>query len=224
MNVRSLAILLAIFAALLGWAAPASAQTTTTTSPVLVYRLSFKASSDSINFHNYQGGYYVSDVTGGVGTMILTKVLGGTRKYYTLTNYGAIFYGLKGKERKAIMTGSKTNTSTVISNITFQAMGNATKSSDYQFANGEFQGVFATKLEGVALFADSQEDLPFAGGAGADIGTAATVSVTFTLQDGLTELSRKSNITRTAMITQLKNQLADQDYSNGDTTTLVTTP
>lgn len=221
MNARSLVVLLAVVASILGWAAPASAQTTTAnTGPVLVYRLNFRPAGDTINFSAYQGGYYVVDVAGGVGSMILTKVLGGTRKYYTLANYGNFFYAVKGSDRKAIMTGSKTNTATVISNITFQAIGDLSKDTEFQFTNGEFNLRYATKLEGVALFADSQEDLPFASAPGIDIGTAGTLNVTFVLQEGLTELSRKSFLNRTSMITKLKQQLADQKYTDGDAVTV----
>ena len=233
MNARSLAVLFAALATLTGWVAPAVAQTTNTPSttatapsgPVLVYRLTFRPLGDSINFRAYQGGYYVADIANGEsnsGTLILTQVLGGTRKYYTLSNYGALFYGVKGGERKAIFSGAKTTTTPALTNITFQAVGEISKTQNIELPGGDYKAAIATKLEGVGIFADSQEDLPFASAQGQDLGTAGMVNVTLTLQDGLTENSLKTNISRTAMVTQLQGQLIDQDYTTGDATSTTT--
>ena len=223
MNARSLAILLAVFASLLGWAAPASAQTTTPVGPVLVYRLTFAPTGDSINFRSYQGGYYVADMAnsgGNSGTLILTQVLGGARKYYTLATFGGFFYALDGGARKAVFSGSKTTTSPALSNITFFATGASTRQAEFKFINGDADLHFANKLQGVALFSDSLEDLPFVSAAGtADQGTAASMNLTLTLQEGLSERSRKDSIARNAMVTLLQNQLLDQKYSNGDAAT-----
>lgn len=218
MNTRSLAVLFAVFATLIGWVAPAAAQTTTTTGPVLVYRLSFKPLGNSINFRSYQGGYYVADLANGSsnnGTLILTQVLGGVRRFYMFNNFGPIVYALKGEERKAIFTGTRQTTTPAITNITFYAVGETNKNGDFKFTNGTGKFAYATKLEGYGLFVDSQEDMPFASAPGANIGTAGSVGVTLTLQEGMTERSRIGSVNRTTMVANLLLELAEQKYSPG---------
>lgn len=224
MNARSLAVLFAILATFLGWVAPATAQTSTApVGPVLVYRLSFRPLGGTINFRSYQGGYYVADIANSSGansgTLILTQASGSTRKYYTLANFGPVIYAIKGNERKAIFTGTKQTTSPAITNITFYALGDTTKTGDFKFINGNAKIAYATKLEGTALFVDSQEDLPFAAAPGADLGTAGSVAVTLTLQEGLTERSRVAFVSRNSMVTILQQELAEQKYTNGDAPT-----
>lgn len=194
---------------------------------MLVYRLSFRPLGSSINFRTYQGGYYVADIannSGNSGTLILTQVLGGVRKYYTLTNFGPLVYALKGDERKAIFSGTKQTTSPAFTNITFYALGETNKSADFKFTNADAKFAFATKLEGFGLFVDSQEDLPFSSAPGVNVGTAGSVNVTLTYQEGLSERSRQQNIPRNTMVTLLQQELAEQKYSNGDATTTTTVP
>lgn len=237
------------FAALLSLLAlvtvPARAQSSTTTttsgsSPVLVYKISFTDMGDSINFRSYQGGYLVFDVgyTGSnTGTVILTQVVGGVRKYYTIANYGQMFYATKGNTVKAVFTGNKsttagssTTTTTSSTSTTASAtttifmygVGDADKQLDLDLRNGDANVSIATEIDGYGIFTDSQEDLPFATAAGEDVGTAGAVSLHLKYDEGLSSFSEKNNTSRTAMVTKIQQDLAKQNYTNGDAATTTT--
>ena len=217
-----------------------SATTSTGSSPVLVYKLSFVNMGDSVNFRSYQGGYLIFDVgIGGynTGTVILTQVTGGVRKYYTIKDYGQMFYATKGGATKAVLTGNKSTTpgsttsgtttsasttSAATTTIFMYAIGDATSKLELDVRNGAANLAIAKELTGFGIFCDSQEDLPFANAAGEDVGTAGAVSLTLKFDEGLTTFSEENNTTRTDMVTKIQTQLADQDYTNGDATTATT--
>jgi hypothetical protein len=245
MNSRLPRLFAATLTAFVLLAATAHAQTSSTTttgsSPVLVYKIDFSTMGDSINFRSYQGGYLVFDVgyTGSnTGTVILTQVLGGVRKYYTIANYGQMFYATKGNNTKAVFSGNKstaagsstttttsstaTSTASATTTIFMYGIGDADKKLDLELRNGEANLAIASELEGYGIFTDSQEDLPFASASGEDVGTAGTVSLHLKYDEGLSTFSEKNNTTRTAMVTKIQQELVKDGYVNGDAATTTT--
>lgn len=245
MNSRFPRLFAAALTALALLAATTHAQTSSTTStgssPVLVYKIDFSTMGDSINFRSYQGGYLVFDVgyTGSnTGTVILTQVLGGVRKYYTIANYGQMFYATKGNNTKAVFSGNKsttagsstttttsstaTTTASATTTIFMYGIGDADKKLDLELRNGEANIAIASELDGYGIFTDSQEDLPFASASGEDVGTAGAVALHLKYDEGLSTFSEKNNTTRTAMVTKIQQELAKDSYVNGDAATTTT--
>lgn len=239
----SLALCAAVSFVSVAQAQTTSSSTTATSSgpsPVLVYKLTFTSMGDSINFRSYQGGYIVFDVGisgSNAGTVVLTQIVGGARKYYTIKDYGQMFFATKGKEVKAVMTGNKSTTpgtttsgsttstssaAAATTSIFMYAIGSASDQLDLDLRNGSANVTIAKSMKGYGIFCDSQEDLPFASAAGEDVGTAGAVSLTLAYDEGLSTFSEKNNSDRATMITKIQTQLANESYTNGDATTTAT--
>ena len=183
-----------LFTAVLAASLPVAAQTVTPTvinpdftglpqpafissgGPTIVYQILFEPKSDSINYRGYDFGYYVAPSAGGSGTLLLIRTTGGTRTYYTFTDFGSLIIGLNGDDRKSIISLTATSD---VSTTAFFAIGDANET--LQGDNGTVAGVvrYASQLNGYAVSADSQPDPLFQGTASTDVGVAGTSLVTF---------------------------------------------
>lgn len=195
----------------------------TNVAPVLVYRIQFTGVLSSINFRGFDGGYYVADVNNGAsnsGTMILTQVVGNTRRYYQLNNFGQLFYATDGKNQKALVVGSTTavasTTVAATRTITFYLTGDAKDKIKLDLVNGSTSINIGKELKGQAIFCDSQEDQPYVLAPGQAVGTAAEVNVTFKLDEGQSDYSEKRNAGRSDMVTKLVNELKANKYVLGN--------
>ena len=241
MNLRPLALFatLALLAPLSGLAqstnnntAPKS--TKGATSRAVVYRLQFTPDGDSINFRNYTNAYYLADIplssTSG-GTLILTQVVGGVRTFYTYEDFGGMFIAVKGSEKKGIMVGTRTSASTTASattttgyvqNLTLYAIGKPDEQTDAKnpaIAGENAKTVFPNKLEGTAIFVDSQEDFPFAYVTGENFGSAGVMKLTAEFSEGLSAGSLERNMVRNELVQMLWEQLVAQGFVNASAPT-----
>jgi hypothetical protein len=195
------------------------------TTQVYVYRLTFTNKTGNVNFRSYQGGYYVCDVFGTKGTLVLTQVLGNVRSYYTYTNFGQVFAVTKAGERRAVMVGSlytgpsgsqaTSSVTSAVTNMTLYAMGEAEETKAHSFSFGEATLSYAKELKGYGIFCDSQEDLPFVLAAGTDTGSSGVVDYTMTFDEGQTETAQTANMSVTEATAKVVEQLTEQKYING---------
>ena len=157
---------------------------------LVVYRLEFSTTGESINYTPFTGGYYVvsaaNDTAGGGGALILEAKINGTKVYKQYLNFGALFVAQSGGNNKGVMFAMDASS---LSSTTFFAKGDAQKS--YKENTPSFSGnvLFADKLKGYAFSADSQSDLAF-DGTGSDIGVAGVSNLTANYME---DTSKKAN-------------------------------
>ncbi len=201
-------------------------------SQAVVYHLTFSPSGTSINFRNYTNAYYVADlpVYGSGGTLIVTQVVGGVRKFYTYEDFGGMFIAVKGSDKKGVIVGSRTSGSSSSSssttaganqNITLYAIGDAKGGADItnRDVGGTAKALFPTKLEGTAIFVDSMEDYPFAFAPGADVGSAGKLDLTATYDEGMSANSLVRNYSRNGVVASIWALLVSQGYTNASAST-----
>ena len=226
MIVRSLFPLLLALAGLSIFLSPASAQnngaatTTSAAGPVIVYRLTFEVTGETINFRPFQNGYYVAPVQGGVGTLILTRQTGNEKSYYTYNNFGELFLAKNGSKRKAVIsatttsTGSSSTNANAVSTTTLFAIGDASETKELDTAAVSGDVYFADELTGYAVSADSETDLPFSG-SGSDIGVAGATALLAKLDQSRTDAGQKQNFTVLEAVTALIADLTESGYTDG---------
>jgi hypothetical protein len=197
----------------LGSAQTATTTTTTTTSgPLAIYRLSFKTAGENINYQPYQNGYYIAPITGGVGSLILTKIIGGKREYFTYASFGELFVAMHGDNRKAVITCTAANS---VSTTTFFAIGDTDDEREVTSAAATSTVFVATRLDGYAVSADSERDLPFASTGASDVGVAGASTLTARLDDTLTEDAMKQSRSLTGEVTEIQTRLKADGYVDG---------
>jgi hypothetical protein len=225
LSLRCLLPLLVAIAALNVSRASAQSGGGTNVAPVLVYRVQFNEVLSSINFRGFSGGYYIADVNNGAsdsGTLILLQVVGNNRHYYSLTNFGQMFFASDGRTPKALVVGNATSVaSTTVAatrTITFFLSSEAKNQIklDLKLSNGPSNFFIPKELKGQAIFCDSQEDQPFALAPGQAVGTAAEVNVSFKYDEGQTEYSLQRNAGRADMATKLISELKKDKYTQGN--------
>lgn len=200
---RFLRVLLLTIAALL-IASPLRAQ-------VVVYKLSFEQTGDSINYRPYQNGYYIAPLEGGSGSLILTLVTGGQRQYFTYTSFGDLFVALKGENKRMVLSATATND---VSTTTFYAMGTADKEIEVESRNAKSQVKVASKMVGYSVSADSEKDLPFSG-AGTSVGVAGVSVLTAKFDEQSTNDAIKNSLDVAGQVTAITTELEGNGYVNG---------
>lgn len=178
---------------------------------VVVYRLSFEQTGDSINYRPYQNGYYIAPLEGGSGSLILTLVIGGQRQYFTYEAFGDLFVALKGDNKKMVLSATATNE---VSTTTFYAIGNADKEIEVESRNATSQVKVAAKMVGYSVSADSEKDLPFAG-SGTSVGVAGVSVLTAKFDELATNEAIKNSLDVAGQVTAITTELEGNGYVNG---------
>jgi hypothetical protein len=222
---RTLAFLLIIVLSSIGtglFAQSSGASTTNSTTSslqlegqVVIYKLAFTPTGDSINYRPYQGGYYVAPLSGGVGTLILTLQTAGKKQYFTYASFGSVFAATSGKKKRMVLSATTTND---ISTTTFFAIGelNDTLKSDNRNISAEVS--VAKTMKGYAVSADNEKDLVFTG-TGNAVGVAGASILTATLDESLTHLALEKNQTVALEVTAVQAILKKGGYTDGKATT-----
>lgn len=187
---------------------------------VIVYRLSFTPTGDSINYRPYQGGYYIAPLSGGYGTLILTLQTGKARQYFTYASFGSIFAASSsgGKKKKMVLSATTTND---ISTTTFYAIGDLTETVKSDNRNISAEVHVAKTMKGYAVSADNEKDLVF-NGTGTAVGVAGASVLTATYDESLTNLALDKNQTVATEVTAVQALLKKSGYTDGKVTTTST--
>jgi hypothetical protein len=192
------------------------AQTTGTSScPVAVYRLSFEETGDSVNYRPYQNGYYIAPINGGSGSLILTLITGNQRQYFAYEAFGELFVAVDGKEKKMVLSATAAND---VSTTVFYAIGKTEKEIEVESRNAVSKVKVAEKMSGFAVSADSEKDLPFAG-AGTSVGVAGVSILTAKLDETLTNVAIRDNVSVATEVDEILDILEASGYVDGRPTT-----
>lgn len=193
---------------------------TDTTGPVAVFRLSFAATGDSINYRPYEGGFYIAPVEGGTGSLILTLTTGGKKRYFTYSSFGAVFVAVKGSTKKMVFSATAASS---VSTTVFYALGNADHVIEFEGRNSSGTALIASKMTGYAVSADSEQDLPYAGST-TNVGVAGASILTVKLDEGLTHTANVKGHAVNDEVTELQTILTKAGYTDGKTTTATGQP
>ncbi len=205
MRFMHLRCLLLPFLALFLTVSPAAAQ-------LVVYRLDFEPTGESINYRSYQGGYYIAPMTGGTGSLVLMRTIGGIKEYFTYSDFGELFVAVSGDKRKVVFTATAANT---VSTTTFYAIGDANQQVRVETRAAESQVYVAPKLSGYSVSADSERDLPFSSAGSTDVGVAGAAFLHCTFDEGRSAEANRENRSLEDEVTNLQEFLASKGYIDG---------
>ena len=191
-----------------------------TTGPIAVFRLTFQQTGDSINYRPYEGGFYVAPVEGGPGSLILTLITGGQKRYFTYASFGAVFVAVKGKTKKMVLSATAASS---VSTTVFYALGNADHEIDFETRNSTGSALVASKMTGYAVSADSEQDLPYSGNTD-NVGVAGASILTARLDETLTHSANNKSFAVNDEVTELQAILTKGGYTNGNNTTATGDP
>jgi hypothetical protein len=188
-----------------------STSTNTTAGPLAVFRMTFSQTGDSINYRPYQGGYYVTPLEGGTGSILLTLVTGNTKQYFTYQSFGDSFVAVKGSTKKMVFSATAASD---VSTTVFYAIGTTDTDVNTDFRNGTADLLVASKMTGYAVSADSEKDLPFSG-TGTSVGVAGVSILTCKYDESTTRTANNAGNTVGDAITAIIAQLTKSGYTDG---------
>lgn len=188
-----------------------STTTNTNAGPLGIFRMTFSKTGDSINYRPYQGGYYVTPLEGGTGSLILTLVTGSTKQYFTYQSFGDSFVAVKGDSKKMVFSATAAND---VSTTVFYAIGETDTDINTEFRNGSVDLKVASKMLGYAVSADSEKDLPFSG-SGNSVGVAGVSILTCKFDESLTHTANDAGNNVGDAITAIIAQLTKSGYTDG---------
>jgi len=181
---------------------------------VAVYRLSFETTGETVNYRPYQNGYYIAPIQGGTGSLVLTQITGGQRKYFSYANFGESFVALSGEKKRMVLSATAAND---VSTTVFYAIGTTDKEIEVETRNANSQIKVATKLKGFAISADSEQDLPFSG-AGNSVGVAGASVLTAKYDETLSRAAIRDGLSVAAELALIIDSLESTGYVDGKTT------
>ena len=185
--------------------------TNTNAGPLGIFRMTFSKTGDSINYRPYQGGYYVTPLEGGTGSLILTLVTGNTKQYFTYQSFGDSFVAVNGGTKKMVFSATASND---VSTTVFYAIGETDTDINTDFRNGTVDLKVASKMTGYAVSADSEKDLPFSG-SGNSVGVAGVSLLTCKFDESLTHTANDAGNNVGDAITAIIAQLTKSGYTDG---------
>ncbi|MDB6006493.1 MAG: hypothetical protein JWR15_3480 [Prosthecobacter sp.] len=175
---------------------------------LVVYRLSFKKTGESLNYKQFSGGYFIGGAVNGSGALILEMERDGLKLFKEYLDFGSLFVAKEQGERKAVLSAIDTNS---VSSTTFFAVGDANQSFKVSAPSIIGSVNFAKKLTGYAISADSESDLAFFGDGG-DIGVAGVSLFTATYLEDTTKLANKNQRTVAKEVDQLEKELREKGF------------
>ena len=195
--------------------------TNATAQGVAVYRLESVHPTDSINYKPYLGGFYVAPAIDGVGSLVLQRQDADGLMMITLADFGELFVAADGKRKqRSVLSATAANS---VSATSFMAIGKPDTTFKAKGANFDLKVDLARTLEGYAMSADSQNDMPFVGGEG-DIGVAGIAPFKAVLDLNRSETANRANADVAAAITQIEESLELLGYSQAETVTDTAAP
>lgn len=209
MKNRLISIVSMVFAGLLLSASLANSQ-------VVIYKLDFKKTGESINFSFFEEGLLVVPALGGTGTLILFDQTGGRRQYVLAQDSARMFVALKEKNtRKAVFSAFAMTGAT---EAFYMAMGSLSETIHAYNATSEFTTKVAGKMEGHVQVAGDESDLSSISDDGS-IGFAGTVKMKANFQKERTNRANKLGQDVAAAVADLIEYLENHGFSDADTPT-----
>lgn len=198
---------------------------------VLVYKLDFRKDK-GVNYHTFEGGYFVAPLLGGEGTFLLTDTTNG-RVYTEATNAGRLFTAVNRSETKAVISAT---TGTGTAEGALVVIGDVNKTIKVNSPTLSLAAKVAGKLTGMAVTADDESD---ADGPAKDgsLGSAGFSQLVMELDEEETNRNNGKGYTLEKTVEVLRTTLERSGYSEATTddgtdpydptdgtTTITTTP
>lgn len=179
---------------------------TTATAQVLVYKIEFQPEK-GVNYHSFQGGYFVAPLLGGKGSFILTNTES-EPVYLTSQESGRLFTATNAREKKAVIAA---NTGSAIG--AFLVMGEINHSINASGPSYNLSAQVAKTLQGSLIIADDESTVEVPAEDGS-VGVAGFSRVSLTLDEGQTLSANQSHLTVVQSTERLRQKLENEGYLN----------
>lgn len=190
--------------ALLWFATSASAQ-------VLVYKLDFRKDK-GVNYHTFEGGYFIAPLLGGEGTFLLTDTTNG-RVFTEAANAGRLFTAINRNETKAVIsatTGSGTAEGAIV------VIGDVNKTIRINTPTLSLAAKVAGRLAGMAVTADDESDADEPASDGS-LGSAGFSQLVMELDEDETNRNNDKGFSLEKTVEALRTTLERAGYSEATT-------
>lgn len=181
---------------------------------VLVYKIDYNQSK-GINYHPFEGGYFIAPVLGGAGSFLLTST-DGPHTFTVSSNGGKLFTAVTGGgDKKAVMaatTGSGTATGSMV------AAGDINHTLSITSPTQTLTVRVAKKLTGTAISSDDESKVT-APAIDGSIGSAGTSEIHLTLDEDQTNLANHHALSISQTVDQIKLLLGQTGFVDLASTT-----
>jgi hypothetical protein len=181
----------------------------TASAQVLVYKLDF-SKDRGINYHTFEGGYFVAPLLGGAGTFLLTSNEEGLI-YTESTDGGRLFTAVSNDDKKAVISAT-TGTGTAAG--AFVALGDIDHTVKVNNAVYSLTAKVAKTLTGTAVTADDESEVE-APATDGSLGSAGIAKLKIVLDEEETNRANRDGLSLTQAVEQVKLTLERQGYSDG---------
>lgn len=180
---------------------------------VLVYKIDFDQSK-GINYHPFEGGFFVAPLLGGEGSFLLTST-DGPFTFTTSSNGGKLFTAVTaGGDKKAVVsatTGSGTAGGSIV------ATGDINRTLKVNSPTQSLTLKVAKLLTGTALSADD-ESTASAPAIDGSIGSAGVSEIKLTLDEAETNRANDRGLSLSQTVDQLKLVLEQKGFTDSSAT------
>jgi hypothetical protein len=181
---------------------------------VLVYELEI-LKENGINYHPFEGGFFVAPLLGGTGTFLLTSTDGG-RTFTESGNSGRLFTAVDGKEKKAVISATTGGTGTAQGALV--AIGKIDHGLTVNSPTTSLNIRVAKSLTGTAVSADD-ESTASAPATDGSIGSAGVSQLKLVLDEPATKHANNHGLSLSQTVAELKLELQRRGYQPETTPT-----
>ncbi len=185
---------------------------------MLVYKIDFEHGK-GINYHPFEGGYFIAPVLGGTGSFLLTST-DGPHTFSTSTNGGKLFTAVTGGGDKKAVLSAATGGGTAVGFML------ATGDIDHTFSvNSPTQSLslkVAAQLTGTALSADD-ESTATALAIDGSIGSAGKSTIKLKLDEAESRRANERGLSLSQAVDQIKLVLGQKGFSDSAAAATTTT-
>ncbi len=174
---------------------------------VLVYELKILKES-GINYHPFEGGFFVAPLLGGTGSFLLTST-DGVRTFTESGNSGRLFTAVDGKDKKAVISATTGGTGTAQGSLV--ALGKIEHSLKVNSPTISLTVRIAKSLTGTGVSADD-ESTASAPAADGSIGSAGMSQLRFDLDEAETNYANNHGLSLTQEVARLKDELGRRGF------------
>jgi len=177
---------------------------------VLVYKLEFERKK-GVNYHPFEGGYFIAPLLGGEGSFLLTSTEDG-RSYLGAAGGGRLFTAVDGSNARAVVsatTGAGTAYGAMV------ALGEINHTVSVSSKTYQFSAKVAKSLSGTAVSADDESEIEETSTVNNNIGSAGVSEFKLTLDETETRRINKDSLSLAQAYEYLELLLLRQGYVNG---------
>lgn len=178
---------------------------------VLVYRMDFSKTGNSINFQMYDQAYFVVDGLGGTGTFVVTFREGGRDFYLASADSGELFFAVRPGAERAVIRASAENGS---AQSQYLLIGDLNSKISVNLRGQRVTLAVSTFLRGSALASDSETDVEFLSADGS-LGFAGFAHIEAWLDRDRTRSANRANLSVSDVVAELIEDLENRGIEDG---------